>query len=111
MAESVLAFEAVYEKLRANYPVSLGGLVVTSIRDMGTGLDTSTENKKPALPWVAGDLMITFTLADGKAVLTLRASGTEPKLKWYLEVTDPDKNEALKIAQCLQDDAMRLIAT
>ena len=29
--------------------------------------------------------MITFTL-QGPATLTLRASGTEPKLKYYLEV-------------------------
>ena len=29
---------------------------------------------------------VTFTL-DGPAVFTLRASGTEPKLKWYLEVS------------------------
>lgn len=32
------------------------------------------------LPWQAGDLMITYYLQD--AVLTLRASGTEPKLKY-----------------------------
>jgi phosphoglucomutase len=31
--------------------------------------------------------MITFTL-EGPATLTLRASGTEPKLKYYLETRD-----------------------
>jgi len=29
--------------------------------------------------------MITFTLEDG-SVLTLRASGTEPKIKFYIDI-------------------------
>ena len=39
--------------------------------------------------------MITFTLASGSLV-TLRASGTEPKIKYYIELqTEPGKNEKL----------------
>ncbi len=35
--------------------------------------------------------MITFTLING-SVITLRASGTEPKIKYYIELkTDPGK--------------------
>ena len=35
---------------------------------------------RAVLPWQAGDLMVTYTL-EGPAIITLRASGTEPKLK------------------------------
>jgi Phosphoglucomutase/phosphomannomutase, C-terminal domain len=64
---------------------SIGGVAVVDVLDLGMGLDTRQPDKRPALPWSPGDLMTTFSLADGSFV-TLRASGTEPKLKYYLEV-------------------------
>ena len=42
-------------------------------------------DRQAVLPWQPGDLMVTFNL-QGPATLTLRASGTEPKLKYYREV-------------------------
>jgi phosphomannomutase len=39
--------------------------------------------------------MVTFTLETG-SIVTLRASGTEPKIKYYIELrTEPGKTEAL----------------
>lgn len=57
-------------------------------RDLGVGLDTREADHQPRLPWRAGDMMVTLGLAQrgSTATLTLRASGTEPKLKYYLEV-------------------------
>jgi phosphoglucomutase len=66
-------------------PQSVGGVAVTGVRDMGVGLDTTQPDRKPALPWAPGDLMLTLHL-EGGGFLTLRASATEPKLKYYLEV-------------------------
>lgn len=74
---------AVFERLRAAPPAAIGGCPVRAVRDLGTGVDTSQPDGRAVLPWQAGDLMITYHLRD--AVLTLRASGTEPKLKYYLE--------------------------
>lgn len=56
------------------------------VRDLGTGLDTSQPGGRAVLPWRRGDSMITFGL-EGGASVTLRASGTEPKLKYYAEVS------------------------
>ncbi len=69
----------------------MGGARVTWVRDLGVGLDTRDAQRRTHLPWRPGDMMVTFGLeAPGSpalpAVLTLRASGTEPKLKFYLEV-------------------------
>jgi hypothetical protein len=64
---------------------SVGGVAVTGVRDMGVGLDTTRPDGAPSLPWAPGDLMLTLHL-EGGGFLTLRASATEPKLKYYLEV-------------------------
>ena len=64
---------------------ALAGVEVTAVRDLDSGLDTAQAEGRSRLPWQQGDLMLTFTL-DNVHTLTLRASGTEPKLKYYLEV-------------------------
>ena len=64
---------------------AVGGVDVTAVRDLDNGLDTSKAEGRSFLPWRKGDLCLTFTL-DQVHTLTLRASGTEPKLKYYLEV-------------------------
>ena len=72
---------------------------VSGVRDLGTGLDTSQDSGQAVLPWSEGTNMITFTLfhkgIDTRATLTLRASGTEPKLKWYLECEKEEPIESV----------------
>ncbi|CAE6416104.1 unnamed protein product [Rhizoctonia solani] len=74
----------------SQYPKSIGGLAVTGVRDLttGHGFDSSAPAPEyaPLLP-VSGGHMITFKAkGDGVAiVLTIRTSGTEPKIKYYLE--------------------------
>ena len=65
---------------------------MTAVRDLDNGMDTGRPEGRSHLPWHARDLCITFTL-DNVHTLTLRASGTEPKLKYYLEV-DPVANRS-----------------
>lgn len=79
----------------------VGGIQVTGVRDLGTGVDTTQPDQQPTLPWTAGDLMVTFYLAQG-GTLTLRASATEPKLKYYLEVVGTDKEAAQQLAETLE---------
>lgn len=58
---------------------------VTSIRDLTDGYDSTTPDKKPKLPLNIGGEMITYTFDVG-ATITLRTSGTEPKIKFYCEM-------------------------
>jgi phosphomannomutase len=62
--------------LRARPPASLADLPVTGVTDLGAGAD--------GLP--PSDVL-TYHLAGARVVI--RPSGTEPKLKAYLEVTEP----------------------
>jgi len=68
------------------YPTKIGGVKVTSVRDLsGEGYDSSQPNKKPVLPTSKSSEMITFSFENG-VTATIRTSGTEPKIKYYAEI-------------------------
>ncbi|KAL3900974.1 MAG: hypothetical protein SGCHY_000958 [Lobulomycetales sp.] len=89
------------------YPKEIGGIAVTGIRDLTLGYDTSKEGFKPALPVSPSSQMITFTFANG-AVITLRTSGTEPKLKYYSELAGPDKDVVQRQLHALVEEFCRV---
>ena len=68
---------ATMERLRATPPTSLGGLAVDKVEDLSEG--------SAALPPTDG---LRYSLAEGARVI-VRPSGTEPKVKCYLEVVIP----------------------
>uniref|UniRef100_A0A1I7SEH0 PGM_PMM_IV domain-containing protein n=1 Tax=Bursaphelenchus xylophilus TaxID=6326 RepID=A0A1I7SEH0_BURXY len=76
------------------------------------------------LPPSASSPMITYTLETG-SIITLRASGTEPKVKYYIElITEPgidrkdvssvveklDKLETAVVKELLRPEEFKLIA-
>ena len=65
------------DRLRATPPTTLGSYAVERIDDLSQGSE--------ALPPTDG---LRYTLSDGARVV-VRPSGTEPKLKCYLEVVVP----------------------
>ncbi len=73
---------ATVAKIRQSPPTSLGGSPVTSLVDLATGVD--------GLPPTDG---LRFTMADDTQVV-IRPSGTEPKVKCYLEVIEPLERDA-----------------
>ncbi len=68
--------EAVMARVRSSPPASLADVDVTEVVDLADGAD---------LPPTDG---VVWRLADGSRVV-VRPSGTEPKLKAYLEVVEP----------------------
>jgi phosphomannomutase len=67
----------VMDRLRENPPSDVAGTAVERADDLSAGSD--------ALPPTDG---LRYYLADGSRVI-VRPSGTEPKLKVYLEVVEP----------------------
>jgi phosphomannomutase len=82
----------IFERIRnwegksGKYPPFIldGKYKIANVRDLTTGIDTSCPDGLSTLPSSKSSQMITFTL-DNDTVLTLRTSGTEPKIKYYAE--------------------------
>ncbi|KAJ2116025.1 hypothetical protein IW146_001847 [Coemansia sp. RSA 922] len=89
------------------YPRTIGGFPVSYIRDLTTGFEMRDVDKVPAetplrvtldecrptFPVSGSSHMVTFETRNGGR-LTMRTSGTEPKLKYYLEVRNQDNDRA-----------------
>jgi phosphomannomutase len=74
------------------YISTCGDHKVQYVRDLTTGFDNSKPNSKAVLPVSGAAHMITFTFENG-CVATFRGSGTEPKLKYYIEVANTSNEQ------------------
>ncbi|RCK58047.1 Phosphoribomutase [Candida viswanathii] len=97
-------FAAIRESFTGDYPEKVGDFEVTAWRDLTVGYESTTRDRIPILPVDPSSQMITaeFKLAhDNNAVVrfTCRGSGTEPKLKLYVEgKSSKDEQSAVDIA-------------
>ncbi|WP_193612109.1 phospho-sugar mutase [Nocardioides lijunqiniae] len=96
--EDLTEIGAAMTRLRTTPPTTLGGLAVLGVDDLAQG--------SAALPPTEG---LRYTLAEGARVI-VRPSGTEPKIKCYLEVVVPvdpaDGAEAARISAAGRLDAL-----
>ncbi|CAM9953061.1 unnamed protein product [Scytosiphon promiscuus] len=81
----------IFARLRGDgsYRSEFGTYKVTAVRDLaeGYGFDSETADGRPTLPVVGGGAhFLTFKFAEHGVVATLRTSGTEPKIKFYMEM-------------------------
>ncbi|XP_030372628.1 glucose 1,6-bisphosphate synthase [Scaptodrosophila lebanonensis] len=86
------------------YPKSIlnGEFEIEHVRDLTTGYDSSTSDQKATLPVNENAQMITFIFKNG-LVVTLRTSGTEPKMKYYAEMCGkPDDKNWDKLSTTLK---------
>ncbi|KAK9447827.1 uncharacterized protein V1518DRAFT_420532 [Limtongia smithiae] len=88
------------------YPPMVGSRRVTYWRDLTLGYDSSTPDHKPLLPVSKSSEMITAML-DDCVRLTVRGSGTEPKLKVYVEAKSTSRELSKKMANEVWDDLER----
>ncbi|MET0999829.1 MAG: phospho-sugar mutase [Marmoricola sp.] len=97
--DDLAAIPAVVDRLRDFPPTSLGGLAVEGVDDYLTGVDGFPPN----------DILRIRTAGGGRVIV--RPSGTEPKLKCYLEVVVPvhpdDGVDAARIAAAGRLDAIK----
>jgi phosphomannomutase len=85
--EDLSLIKTAMDRLRATPPMSLGSHTVERVDDLSEGSET--------LPPTDG---LRYTLSDGARVV-VRPSGTEPKLKCYLEVVIPVEDSDVAAAR------------
>ncbi len=93
--------------LRANPPKEIAGLKVTAVRDYQKGIRTENGTETPTgLP--VSDVLY-FELEKGCWVC-VRPSGTEPKIKLYVNSNDPDRKQAEALNEKLCEESKALLA-
>ncbi|CAL5866277.1 uncharacterized protein PFLUO_LOCUS484 [Penicillium psychrofluorescens] len=72
-----------------------GSFQILRWRDLTEGYDSETPDNKPDLPVDSSSQMLTLWL-NGGVRFTIRGSGTEPKVKVYIESCGSSREEAVK---------------
>mmetsp|Transcript_25566 Transcript_25566/g.35277 ORF Transcript_25566/g.35277 Transcript_25566/m.35277 type:complete len:745 (+) Transcript_25566:207-2441(+) len=104
------SFQKAFERLRQTPPVDFAGHQVLYVKDLGVGVDTARADGRVQLPWSRGDMHLCYTL-EGGVELSLRASGTEPKLKYYLEVVGENFAELNATADDVEQAVVVFLST
>jgi phosphoglucomutase len=109
VSPSAATTAAVFTTIRAlgdPYPTTIGARKITRWRDLTLGYDSGGKDNVPDLPVDKSSQMITCEL-EGGAVLTVRGSGTEPKIKFYIECVDKSSEAAKAGAEEILQDLLR----
>ncbi|MEL6348946.1 MAG: phospho-sugar mutase [Myxococcota bacterium] len=87
-AEGAARINAILKTLRENPPRQIGGLNVWRVRDALTGIARVTATGETSTLGLPTSNVLAFDLEENCRVLA-RPSGTEPKVKFYFEVSMP----------------------
>jgi phosphoglucomutase len=88
------------------HPATIGSRSIVRWRDLTLGYDSKSKDHVPDLPVDPTAQMITCELDDG-AVFTVRGSGTEPKIKLYIECVGRSSAEAKEGANGILNDLLK----
>ena len=89
--------------LRANAPKSLAGLSVLAVRDYKTGLRTDADGETAQMGLPVSDVL--YYELEGRNWVCVRPSGTEPKIKLYVNTRAASTGAALDLNAALEKAA------
>ena len=105
--DGVGRMKEIMAELRGNHPKEIGGLKVLAVRDYLTGVRVSGGKSEPTgLP--TSDVLY-FELEGGNWVC-VRPSGTEPKIKLYVNTNAKDLAQAQAMNEALRQASEALMA-
>ena len=104
--DGLTRMKEIMKELRENPPKEIGGMKVTAVRDYLKGVRTADGESKPTgLP--TSDVLY-FEL-EGGCWVCVRPSGTEPKIKLYVNSNAKDKAEAVRLNETLREASEKLM--
>lgn len=80
--------------------LQVDGLTLAAVEDSWQGITRHADGRETKLEWPQADVL--KFMYDGGAWMAVRPSGTEPKLKVYLSVCEPDAKAAVQRLDQLQ---------
>ena len=99
----------VLARLRDDAPATLAGTAVTAITDFERGRRRVVDGGTTTID-LPRTRMIALTLADGSR-MQVRPSGTEPKLKFYVEVVEPVGDDDVVAARDRADRRLEAVVS
>ncbi len=95
-------------RIRKNPPVEIGGVKVARVLDIMAGTETDVATGKVTkLDYPESDVL--YFAMEGGHFVCVRPSGTEPKIKLYVNVNDPDQAKAQELLEHLTAEAQKLL--
>ena len=95
-------------RIRKNPPVEIGGVKVARVLDIMAGTETDVATgKMTKLDYPESDVL--YFAMEGGHFVGVRPSGTEPKIKLYVNVNDPDQAKAQELLEHLTAEAQKLL--
>ena len=98
----------IMNNLRLNLPTKIDNYNVSIIKDYGNSVATDTKSGEKTKISLPKSNVIAFHLEDGSSII-VRPSGTEPKIKIYLEATGNSALEAMEKQTSLFDAGTKLL--
>lgn len=96
-AEGFATMQQIMNSLRTDPPKMIGDQVVSAVSDYQTLIRTTADGTISTINCVKGNMLV-FECGDSRRRITIRPSGTEPKLKFYMqwheETVNPEEDYA-----------------
>ncbi len=99
--------QSVMAALRANPPKEFAGEKVAALRDYQTSVRTTADGQTETLTLPKSNVLY-FEL-ENKAWICVRPSGTEPKIKLYVNATSGDPEQTKAMLNAYSDAAVKLL--
>ncbi|MGN1262860.1 MAG: phospho-sugar mutase, partial [Prevotella sp.] len=94
---------------RNNPPTEIGGSKVVVWKDYQTLEQTTADGAKTKIDMPATSNVLQWFCED-ETKISVRPSGTEPKIKFYVEIKDNSMTSADSYARCLKDADVKIEA-
>jgi len=97
-AKGFVTMQNIMKKLRSQPPTKVGDELVTAVLDYQTLERRTVDGETQPIDCIKGNVLV-FEFGDRRRRITIRPSGTEPKIKiylqWYQKSDDPEKDQPI----------------